>query len=79
MLELGAEEDVFTENSSAWDKRVELTPAAFRDPAAGWVVSSLGAPCVRILEVRDATPEEVAAADAREEEESSSEEEEANL
>jgi hypothetical protein len=43
------------------------SPRTFRDPAAGWVVCGVAAPFVRILEVRDATPAEAAAADAEEE------------
>ena len=65
LLELDAEEAVFTENAPFWHERVaDLTPASFRDRAAGWVVNGCAAPFVRILEVSDATPEEAAAVDA---------------
>jgi hypothetical protein len=43
----------------------DVTPAGFCDPAAGWVARRCAAPFVRILEVRDATPEEATAAAAR--------------
>ena len=67
VLELGAAESVFTENSPSWNKRVvDLTPAAFRDRAAGWVANGVAAPFVRILEVSAATPEEAAHADEEE-------------
>ena len=42
----------------------DLTPARFREPAAGWVVRGVVAPFVRVLEVRDPTPVELAAAAA---------------
>lgn len=66
LLELDADEDVFTEIATGgWHQRVDdLTRADFRDPAAGWVVNGVAAPFVRILEVRDPTPEELAAAEA---------------
>ena len=63
LLELGARERVFVESAYIWRQRVsDLTRAAFRDPAAGWVAYGLAAPSVRILGVSDATPEEAAAA-----------------
>ncbi len=40
-------------------------PAAFRDAAAGWVARGIAAPFVRVLEVRDAAHEELAAHKAR--------------
>jgi hypothetical protein len=53
---------VFTDSDCYLKRGDDLTRAAFRDPAAGWVERGLAAPFVCILEVRDATPEEVAAA-----------------
>ena len=65
LLELDAEELVFTSSVSSWHQCIsDLTPAAFRDPAAGWVADGVAAPFVRILGVSDVTPEEVAAASA---------------
>ena len=62
LLEIPVDEDVITKKS-AWSQYIDgLMPAAFRDRAAGWVADGFAAPFVRILEVRDATPEEVAAA-----------------
>ena len=73
LLELDAQERLFTENTAGgWHQGVGgMTPARFRDPAAGWVAHGVAAPFARILEVRDPTPAELAEA----EKEASSEEE----
>jgi hypothetical protein len=42
----------------------DLTPTRFREPAAGWVARDVAAPFVRILEVRELMPAELAAAAA---------------
>ena len=66
LLELAAHERVFIANFPVGYQRVgDQTAAALRDPAAGWVARGYAAPFVRILEVRDPTPEEVAADEAR--------------
>ncbi len=66
LLELDADEVVLTETYPIWDRRLlDLAPTRFRDRAAGWVARGRTVPFVRILEVRDATPEEVAADEAR--------------
>jgi hypothetical protein len=68
LLELDAEELVFTKKARSWHRRLaQLTPADFRDPDAGWVVEAIAAPFVCILEVRDSTPAEVAEEEARRE------------
>jgi len=63
-LELPVEERVFAEDVPYCRSISDLPAAGFRDPAAGWVARGCAAPFVRILEVRDATPEEVEAAEA---------------
>ena len=62
VLEISVDEHVFTEKCPGMAFSSGLTPAAFRDPAAGWVAFGLAAPFARILEVSDPTPEELAAA-----------------
>ena len=60
-LELDGYQDLLIAIDGCWTSALnDLTPAAFRDRAAGWVVSGVAAPFVRILEVRDPTPEELA-------------------
>ncbi len=64
LLELD-DQDLLMADDAYWTSACnDLTPAGFRDPAAGWVTRNLAAPFVRILEVRDPTPAELAAAEA---------------
>ena len=63
LLEIPVHEHVFTERNPLWQLRfINFAPATFRDAAAGWVARGIAAPFVRVLEVRDAAPEEAAAA-----------------
>ena len=58
-------QDLLMEFDGCWTTACnDLTPAEFRDPAAGWVVDGVAAPFLRILEVRDPAPAELAAAEA---------------
>ena len=65
-------EDVLTKFATEPTSSTNMTPASFR---ADWVHLGVAAPFVRIVDVTDPTPEEVAAADAEAEDEDASEDE----